>query len=115
MESQYFLALCYEEGFGVEENTCKAAHFYKLAADQGHDDSQYRLAQFHLNGLGGLPENMNSGMELLQAAADQGHSEARVDLGRLKREQRAQSGRNTFYERSKAYSSLFESVFFVDI
>lgn len=74
------------------ENTCKAAHYYKLAANQGHDDAQYRLAQFHLHGLGGLPVSTASGMELLQAASDQGHPEARVDLHRLEGELRPDSG-----------------------
>ena len=52
-ESQYFLGMCYENGYGVEENTHKAAEYYKLAADKGHQEAQYRLDIMYLQGLAG--------------------------------------------------------------
>jgi len=57
IEAEYFLGICYEKGWGVEENTCKAASMYAQAASDGHDGAMYNLAVFHEHGLGG--ENYN--------------------------------------------------------
>ena len=43
--NQYYLAMRYEYGEGVEANTEKAVEFYTLAANQGHPDAQFKLAQ----------------------------------------------------------------------
>jgi TPR repeat protein len=43
----YRLALMYEEGRGVEQNTIEAIRFYKLAAKQGHLRSQQALQRLN--------------------------------------------------------------------
>ena len=52
-EAQYFLGICYEQGWGVEVNECKAASLYGAAAQNGHDGAMYNLGVFHEYGLGG--------------------------------------------------------------
>ena len=53
-EAQYILGMCYESGYGVEENPCRAADLYAKSADSGHPDATYSLAIFHRDGFGGI-------------------------------------------------------------
>lgn len=50
--SQYFLALCYKNGIGVEVDQPKAAHFFTLAADNGYEEAYVEAGDCYLNGLG---------------------------------------------------------------
>ena len=52
-DGQYFLGICYENGWGVESDDDEAGKFYQAAADLGHDGAMYNLAAFHEYGLGG--------------------------------------------------------------
>ncbi len=42
-EAQYALGECYEEGEGVEQDLEEAAKWYRLAAEQGHEDAKEAL------------------------------------------------------------------------
>ncbi|OWF53911.1 death ligand signal enhancer-like [Mizuhopecten yessoensis] len=75
-DGEYFLALCYEQGLGVEENKCRAADLYSQAATKGHDGAIYNLAFFHEHGLGGLPEDQVTAMTLYRKAANAGNESA---------------------------------------
>ncbi|KAK6975343.1 hypothetical protein BgiMline_021697 [Biomphalaria glabrata] len=79
-EAQYFLASCYEHGWGVTMNECRAAQLYSLAASAGHVTALYNLAEFNEHGLGGLPVDRSSALELYQKAADLGSEEAKMRL-----------------------------------
>ena len=52
-DGQYFLGICYENGWGVESSDEEAARLYSAASDTGHDGALYNLAAFHEYGLGG--------------------------------------------------------------
>ena len=51
--AQYYLGVCYEQGYGVEVDMTRAAEMYALASQEGHADADFRLASLHENGLGG--------------------------------------------------------------
>lgn len=70
---QYYLGLCYENGFGVEESTATAFEFYKKASLGGSADASYRLATYFEQGLGGLTEDKTRALELYKIAATAGH------------------------------------------
>ncbi|XP_064637463.1 uncharacterized protein LOC135493813 [Lineus longissimus] len=80
---QYYLALCYENGWGVCRNECKAAHFYSKAANAGHEDAQFSLGAFFEHGLGGLPVDAHSAKILYRQAADGGHLKAKERLDKI--------------------------------
>ena len=63
--------------------------WYQKAAAQGHADAQAALADLHLRGLGGAPDQM-SAVNWYAKAAAQGHATAQFGLATL-----LQSGRDT--------------------
>ncbi|GFR66205.1 death ligand signal enhancer [Elysia marginata] len=82
-EAQYLLAVCYEQGLGVETNECLAARFYSMSAQAGHNLALYNLAVFNEEGLGGLPQNKANAVELYHKAAKLGSAEAQERLVEL--------------------------------
>lgn len=52
-EGQYLLGICYENGWGTENDEAAAGKMYSAAAKSGHDGALYNLAAFHEYGLGG--------------------------------------------------------------
>lgn len=56
-----------------------AARYYKLAADQGQHEAQFRLASLNCNGLG-VPKNPGECIRLYRLAADGGVTRAQVNL-----------------------------------
>ncbi|CAL1538221.1 unnamed protein product [Lymnaea stagnalis] len=82
-EAQYFLAICYEQGWGVQVNECRAAQLYSLAANAGHETALYNLAVFTEHGLGGLPENLNGAIDLYKKAAEMGSEQAKIRLDEI--------------------------------
>jgi TPR repeat protein len=63
----------------------EAAHFFKLAADQGNANAQNNLALFYEQGRGGLPQDDSEAARLYKLAAGQGNAEAEAALQRLGR------------------------------
>ncbi|KAK3611124.1 hypothetical protein CHS0354_007384, partial [Potamilus streckersoni] len=82
-EAQYSLGLCYEEGWGVEPDECKAAQLYSQAAQGGHDGAMYNLGIFQQYGLGGLPQDLVSAKELFKKAAAAENESAKFQLQEL--------------------------------
>ena len=50
--AQFNLAICYENGDGVEKDMTKAIEFYTLSANQGNSRAQFNLAICYKNGNG---------------------------------------------------------------
>ncbi|CAG8721513.1 29965_t:CDS:2, partial [Racocetra persica] len=48
----YELGMCYKHGWGVPKDKVKAAHYYKMAADQGDPDAQNDIAHCYYKGEG---------------------------------------------------------------
>ena len=50
--SQFALASCYANGFGIDKNPLKAFEYYNLSANNGNKHAYYNLAQCYENGTG---------------------------------------------------------------
>lgn len=83
--AQYYLAICYEQGWGCEENICRAAELYKKASDRGHAQASHSLGIFFEKGLGGLPEDTEAALELYHISVKQGNLSAVADAERLEK------------------------------
>ena len=73
--AQYRIGILYADGKELGE----AAHYFKLAADQGHHEAQARLAMQVCNGLG-VPKSADDCIKLYKAAAEGGITQAQVNL-----------------------------------
>lgn len=79
-EAQYYLATCYQEGFGVKEKDfCEAAILLHLAAQQGHAGAQLQLGICYKTGKG-VPVNHTTAANLFEAAAEKGKTVAMCNL-----------------------------------
>lgn len=81
-KAQHALGRQYEFGHGVVANAQTAMQWYRRAADQGHADSEYRLAVAYAYGLGGYPQDNREAVIWLQRATEHGHGKARKMLVR---------------------------------
>ncbi len=96
-DSQYELALLYEEGKGVQQNTVKAFEWYRRAASSGQVDAQYKFAtalekeqpdaifimgMMYMDGEG-VDKNIPEAIKRFKSAADKGHAEAQFMLGSM--------------------------------
>jgi hypothetical protein len=81
--SQWYLALFYENGYGVEQNLKKAFELYTLSAEQEDSDAQYSLATFYEEGKG-VDINMEKAVELYMLSAQQGDESSIDRLKNLK-------------------------------
>ena len=75
------LALAYEHGRGVEENTAKAVELYERGAELGHAPSQHSLACYYFRG-DFLEQDTRKAFLLCLKAAEQGYGLAMADVGR---------------------------------
>jgi hypothetical protein len=72
----------YNYGQGVNQNYEEAAKWYRLAADQGNADGQYRLGLIYAIGQG-VKQNYEEAAKWYRLAAEQGNSDAQYLLGIL--------------------------------
>lgn len=49
--AQYFVAVCYENGIGVEKDMTQAFKMFRKTAERGLPDAMYHLASFYRNGI----------------------------------------------------------------
>ncbi len=78
--SEYYLALMYDEGRGVEKDASTAVHWYKRAAQQGHMDAQYNLGVAYASGAG-VERDMSQAVNWWEKAAQRGSVDAEFNLG----------------------------------
>jgi hypothetical protein len=79
------LGRCYEHGWGVEQNTERAAHYYQKASQKGLDWGHYNLANLYATGRG-LTQDHQQAFTLYQKAALQGHAKSMNLVGRYYQE-----------------------------
>ncbi|MCI0400399.1 MAG: sel1 repeat family protein [Gammaproteobacteria bacterium] len=73
--AEYYLAVMYANGQGVEQNFEEAAKWYRKAAEHGIPQAQYRLANLYVDGKG-VPQDFEMAYAWYSTAAHQGHSGA---------------------------------------
>ena len=82
VDAQYNLAVCYENGTGVERDEQKAVEWYKKAAEQGDARAQFNLALCYKNGIG-VEKDEQKAVEWYKEAAEQGDAIAQFNLAML--------------------------------
>lgn len=73
------LGLCYEYGYGLNQDTFKAQENIKKAADLGFPYATYVLGRYYLTGL--VQKDAAHGLQLLEEAAQKNVAEALLLLG----------------------------------
>jgi TPR repeat protein len=71
----------YEFGDGVLQGNEKAAFWYRLAADQGYADAQFKLGSVYAQGRLGIKKDEQESAIWYLKAAEQGHYESQREIG----------------------------------
>jgi TPR repeat protein len=79
--AQYWVAMMYEQGAGVEKSHEKAIQSLQLAASNGNYPAQYDLGSLYNEGTGGMTMDKARACELFEKAAEQGHVMAMHNAG----------------------------------
>ena len=84
--AQYQVGCMFNNGLGVDEDLNQAFKFYKLAADQGHVESQFNVGNFYFIGKGGAEkdvsqDNLSQAFKYFKLAADQNFADAQYKIG----------------------------------
>ncbi len=79
--AQATLGIAYQDGNGVTRNDAAAAHWFGLAAAQGHRAAQYGLAGMYEEGEGGLRKDPVRARQLYILSANQGYDKAQLEVG----------------------------------
>jgi TPR repeat protein len=79
--AQATLGIAYQDGNGVRRDDAAAAHWFALAAAQGHRASQYALAGMYEEGDGGLTRDRQKARDLYLLSANQGFDKAQMEMG----------------------------------
>src|SRR5438552_6578451 len=78
--AQYDLAVSYERGNGVEQDSYKEVEWLRKAADQGHLDAEYKLASCYRTGHG-IGADPAKAFFWYMRAAEHGDAEAQNNVG----------------------------------
>jgi len=78
--AEYYMALMYDEGRGVEKDASTAVGWYTRAAQQGHMDAQYNLGVAYASGMG-VTSDMSQAIAWWKRAAQLGSVDAQFNLG----------------------------------
>jgi TPR repeat protein len=78
--SQFNLALLYENGAGTPQNTKQAVYWYTKLAEQGHVEAQYKLGRlYQFSGDDKFPQDYKLAFFWYTKAAEQNHYFAKED------------------------------------
>ena len=80
-KAQSTLGIAYQDGNGVRRDDLAAAHWFELAAAQGHRAAQYALAGMFEEGEGGLKKDRAKARQLYLLSANQGFDKAQMEVG----------------------------------
>jgi TPR repeat protein len=80
--AQYYLAVCYQLGYGTDKDIKKAIPLLSLAAKNNQPNAQFTLASFYL-GSEGIQRDEKAAASLYAQASAQGHPKATNQLGLL--------------------------------
>jgi len=78
--AQYDLALMYDNGHGVTQDSVQAALWYRKAAENNVAQAQYRLGYDYFLGRG-IPQNYAQSSKWWHKASAQGYAPAEIGLG----------------------------------
>lgn len=76
------LAICYQQGIGVEKDMKKAFSLYSLAVSKGDAMAEFNVGQAYYFGLG-VERNLSKALECVERAADAGCVNAYYMLGQI--------------------------------
>ena len=80
-DAQFTLGAMYSRGQGgVVQDAATATHWFRLAADQGHEQAQLTLGVHYLTG-DGVPQDPTEAVRLFRLAGEQGNVFAQNNLG----------------------------------
>ncbi|MFZ1086839.1 MAG: tetratricopeptide repeat protein [Terracidiphilus sp.] len=79
--AQYWLAMLYETGRGVDKSHDMAIKYLIEAANNGNGPAQFDLGSLYNNGQGGMPVDKEQAFQLFLRAADQGQVKAMHNVG----------------------------------
>ena len=81
-DTQYSLALAYQEGRGTDVNMDQAIAWYEKAAAQGEPNALYTLGHMRHRGIG-MKRDFDAAAKWYRAAGENGHPKAMFNLSRL--------------------------------
>lgn len=84
-EAQYWIGICYTNGFGVAQDSKQAFEWYKKAANQGNTEAQYCVGLCYYHG-DGVEVNKSKAKTWFDSAANKGYEDAKKYLELLKTE-----------------------------
>lgn len=82
-EAQHNIGWMYHNGYGMAINEGRAAHWWKLAAAQGHAEANFDLGQLYFYGGVKFPQDHLQAVDYFLAAARSNHEDARFMLSVL--------------------------------
>jgi len=79
-DSQFYIAIMFDAGSGVEEDHNQSAMWYQKAAVNGHNEAQYNLAVAYATGEG-MPRSMRKAIYWMKKSALGGNIDSQYNLG----------------------------------
>ena len=70
----------HSKGLGVPQDYKEAVKWYRLSAEQGVAQAQYKLGWMYSNGLG-VPQDYKEAVKWYRLSAEQGDAQAQYNLG----------------------------------